>query len=400
MKKRVSLIGIGMGTIDGMTKEAGKRLESAQLFIGAKRMLEVVSAQNVHKAEEYRVPQIVRILTEENDWQQACILLSGDSGFFSGAKKLLKELSGYEVEVLPGISSISYFCSRLQIAWDEVCIASLHGVQMNLIARIVRNRYTFCLLGGNNDLTELCDKLLFYRLADVILSVGEMLGYPEEVIDSGTPAEIREREYGTLISVVIENKTPEAVSGFLPDTAWIRGKVPMTKAEVRFVSLGKLDLKPDSVFYDIGAGTGSIGISAALMYPDSKVYAIERKEEAVRLIRDNIQKMKADNVVVCEGEALSVMEGLPVPTHAFIGGSGGSLEAVVHQLLEKNPKIRMVINVITLESLTIVTKLLKELSYVDSEIVQLHSAVSKEIGSYHMMEGQNPVTVITIQGKL
>lgn len=398
MKKKVSLIGIGMGMPEGMTLEAKKRMEAAQLFIGAGRMLLVLPEEKKRRIEEYRVPQIVECLAKEKDWEAACILLSGDSGFFSGAKKLAGALKDYEVEVLPGISTLSYFCAKLQIPWDEVCFASLHGMQMNLIARVQRNRYTFCLLGGSKDLYTLCDKLEFYGFGQVKLFVGERLGYPEERIICGNVDEIRKKEYGALLCILLQNECPKKVSGFLPDSVWIRGKVPMTKAEIRYVSLGKLELASDSILYDIGAGTGSVGISAALMYPDASVYAIERKEEAVALLHANRKKLCADNVMVCPGDAEAVIGTLPAPTHVFIGGSGGRLTKLIEKLLAKNPKLRMVINIVTLESLAELTRLLESLTEVTVELVQLQSLPVKTVGHYHMTEPSHPVTIVTIQG--
>ena len=134
------------------------------------------------------------------------------------------------------------------------------------------------------------------------------------------------------------------------DEWFIRGKVPMTKSEVRAVSISKLELTEEAVLYDIGAGTGSVGIEAALSVPRGQVYAIEQKKEAAELILQNKEKFQVNNLVLVEGSAPEVLEDLPAPSHAFVGGSSGHMEEIVELLLQKNPKIRMSFNAIALET--------------------------------------------------
>ncbi len=183
------------------------------------------------------------------------------------------------------------------------------------------------------------------------------------------------------------------------DESFIRGDVPMTKSEVRAVSVSKLELTGDSVLYDIGAGTGSVSVEASFMIPDGKVYAVEKDPEALRLIIENKDRFRAENISVIEGEAPDAFKDLPVPTHAFIGGSGGKLDEIIEELFKKNPDIRIVINVITLESLSNVLDIIKR-SGRDAEIVMLQVSRSKVMGSdsFHLMQGLNPVYVISFGG--
>ena len=150
----------------------------------------------------------------------------------------------------------------------------------------------------------------------------------------------------------------------------------MTKEEVRTVSLSKLRLTADSVCYDVGAGTGSLSIEMALRAHQGQVWAIEKKEDAL---------------------APEALKDLPAPTHAFIGGSSGNLKEIVKLLLEKNPQVRIVINCITLETVSEALETAKEFGFEENEIVQLSAARSKAIGRYHMMMGENPIYIITLQ---
>ena len=152
---------------------------------------------------------------------------------------------------------------------------------------------------------ELADFLLEYRRTDLIMSVGTNLSYPEESITTGVPADFSAYSVEGVSVVLLQQKnhTEPVVTHGIPDAAFIRAKVPMTKEEVRSISLSKLQLQADSVVYDVGAGTGSISIEAACMADRGIVYAIEQKEEAVALIRENSRKFGVSNLQVIHGKA-------------------------------------------------------------------------------------------------
>ena len=166
---------------------------------------------------------------------------------------------------------------------------------------------------------------------------------------------------------------------------------------MRSVSLSKLRLTEDSICYDVGAGTGSVSVEMALRADQGQVFAIEKKEEAAALLEENKQKFAVDNLEIIKGEAPQALENLPAPTHAFIGGSSGNLKEIVALLLGKNPQVRIVINCITLETISEALDVLKEYGFQQREVVQLAASRSKEIGRYHLMMGENPIYIITCQ---
>ena len=173
----------------------------------------------------------------------------------------------------------------------------------------------------------------------------------------------------------------------------------MTKEEVRTVSLSKLHLSEDSICYDVGAGTGSVSVEMALRAWNGKVYAIEKKEDALALLKENKQKFAVDNLEIIPGMAPEAMMELEVPTHAFIGGSSGNMDAIIKLLLEKNPEVRIVINCITLETVTEAMEAIRKFDLKDVDIVQLGVARSKSVGRYHMMMGENPIYIISCSGR-
>lgn len=182
----------------------------------------------------------------------------------------------------------------------------------------------------------------------------------------------------------------------MKDAAFIRGRIPMTKSEVRAVSLSKLELWEDSIVYDIGAGTGSVTVEAALAMRHGHVYAVEQKEEGCQLIRQNLEKFGVANATVVRGEAPDVLAGLPIPDRVFVGGSGGRLSEILNFVRRRNPKVRIVINVAALETLAAIENYINEQN-VEAEIVSVQVAKAQKTGRYHLMQGQNPVYIITIE---
>lgn len=181
----------------------------------------------------------------------------------------------------------------------------------------------------------------------------------------------------------------------LKDSEFIRDEVPMTKEEVRHISICKLGLSVHSVFYDVGSGTGSVAIEAALLSQNIKVFAIETNPKAVELIKRNCEKFGAKNIEIIEGFAPEAFSELPVPTHAFVGGTKGNLKPILESLYKKNPSMRIVMNAVSLESISEMTRAINEFSITDDEVVQLNISKANKIGSYHLMQANNPVFIFS-----
>lgn len=184
------------------------------------------------------------------------------------------------------------------------------------------------------------------------------------------------------------------------DEWFIRGNIPMTKSEVRAVSLSKMELRRGDTVFDIGAGTGSVSVEAALAVSDGHVYAFEQKEEGCRLIRQNAEKFGAKNITVIPGKVpdslvLERAGSLPAPDCVFIGGTDGKLDEILGLLLKNNPKLRIVLNVIALETLAQITEYVKQ-NGLAAEFVSVSIARGEKLGRYHLMQSMNPVYVVTI----
>ncbi len=410
-RMQISLIGIGMGNQSLLTREAEELIHNADVIFGANRLLAGVSSRAV-KLAYYQAVDILPFLKKKGWEQQAypkerniVILFSGDTGFYSGADKMYEALNQEisngdleaDVKIYPGISSIAYLAAKLGISWQDATIISIHGRAGNVLEAIKRNKKTYLLTSGLEDIKILGLKLLQEGLSGVNIQIGYQLSYPEERILSLKPEECLKLEKDGLYACFIENKGAEKnyLTHGLPDGEFIRDKVPMTKEEVREISICKLGLYKEAILYDIGSGTGSIAIECARLSDSVQVYAIEKKQEAVQLIEKNRKRFDLNNLALVAGEAPEVLEVLPTPTHAFIGGSSGNLKGILEVLYQKNPELRVVINAITLETLQEVMRLTEELSVTKVDIVQVQVNRAHEVGRYHMMQAENPVYIVS-----
>lgn len=182
------------------------------------------------------------------------------------------------------------------------------------------------------------------------------------------------------------------------DEWFIRGEIPMTKSEVRAVSVSRLELQTNSIVYDIGAGTGSVSVEAALRVPKGHVYAFEQKEEGCALIRANAKKAGLTNLTVVPGKAPESLAGYPAPDRVFLGGSSGNMEEILDLVTELNPAVQLVINVIALESLNQAMAWFQKKGW-EPEVVCMQVSRAAKRGPYHMMQAQNPIYVLTAQGQ-
>ena len=389
--KEINIIGIGMSK-KTLTQEALKLIEEADILIGAKRLVDEFSYLNKDSYNAYLSNDVLSIVNE-TDAKNIAILMSGDVGFYSGAEKLVDTLIDYNPNLLAGISSVSYFFSKCKIPWKDANLISCHGVDTNIVSSVRRNRYTFALTGNN--VPELANSLVNYGFGDLNVWVGENLGSEDELITYSQINELNNKKYSSLTVLIIENPDYDSrIRCGIPDDEFIRGKVPMTKSEVRAVCISKLSLKPNDVAFDIGCGTGSVTIEMALSAYDGKVYAFDKNEEAISLLDENCKKFHIDNVEGICGLAPECLKNIPTPDVAFIGGSSGNMDEIVSYLYGINNKMRFVITAVTIENAMAGLDALKNVG-INGDIVQVAVSKGKAIADLHMLIAQNPIFIIS-----
>lgn len=406
--RKVTIIGAGPGNPDLLSRAALDAIGIADVVIGAHRALVGIDVPpDVVRCELVKTADIVAALTDAASWQRAVVVMTGDVGLFSGARRLVEALSGdaqVDVRVIPGISSASYLAARLARPWQDWRFASAHGVACDIVAEAERAGELFLVTSGGEDPSRLSGELVQAGFGDARVTVAERLSYPDERITCATASEIAGQTFDDLNVMLIEfaggaasSRWPYASSG-IPDELFIRGDVPMTKQEVRAVALAKLRLTATDTVWDVGAGTGSVSIEAALVARAGSVWAVERNAAGVRLIRENADAFGCGNVHAVPGVAPEALAKLPVPDAVFVGGSAGELPSIVEAALEKNSQVRLCVPCVTVETLTEACALLSGSRFKGFEACQVSAARAEAVGSHHLMKAQNPVFLVSARG--
>lgn len=445
--RKVTIIGAGPGNPNLLSRAALDAIDIADVVIGAHRALVGIDVPpHVVRCELVKTADIVAALTDAASWQRAVVVMTGDVGLFSGARRLVEALSGdaqVDVRIIPGISSASYLAACLARPWQDWRFASAHGVVCDIVAEAERAGELFLATSGGEDPSRLSGELVQAGFGDARVTVAERLSYPDERITCATASEIAGQTFDDLNVMLIEfaggagspagysaaceapagasapaaassaaassaadsagasraasSRWPYASSG-IPDELFIRGDVPMTKQEVRAVALAKLRLTATDTVWDVGAGTGSVSIEAALVARAGSVWAVERNAAGVRLIRENADAFGCGNVHTVPGAAPEALAKLPVPDAVFVGGSAGELPSIVEAALEKNSQVRLCVPCVTVETLTEACALLSGSRFKGFEACQVSAARAEAVGSHHLMKAQNPVFLVSARG--
>lgn len=406
----ITLAGCGMGEKRTCTGEVEEAIRQADILLGAPRLIAPYTPW-IEKKPYYLPEDVIPYLKgwrkEGKVHLRVVILFSGDTGFYSGCKKMVqaiyrvidKEQWKAKVSVLPGISSMAYLAAATMENWEDAKIVSVHGRgkpkewMESLLSTIEREEKTFLLFSGAEDVYALGESLKRPRFSHCTFWVGCDLSSEKEQIFQYPSEPLKTLPKGLYCGMIKNDAViPSSLLG-KRDGDFLRDNVPMTKEEVRYVSVGKLRLQQKAVVYDVGSGTGSVAMEIAGLSPDIMVYALERKEDAVLLIERNKQHFGLDNVIVKVGEAPEVFSDLPKPTHAFIGGSGGKLYAILEHLHKKNSEMRVVVNGVSLDTMQEMKQIEQRFAVRDFEMVQVQTTRTKQVGNHCMMKGENPIWI-------
>lgn len=385
-----------MGDPAGLTIQASEAIARCDCLVGARRLL-----QGIPQGPALRYPltepgEIVALLRQSAAWERVCLLVSGDVGFYSGARRLREQLEGFEVEQLCGVSAPVYLAARMGIPWEDGAFLSAHGRATPVAGQAAAHAKLFVLADSVRTPQQICAELCDAGLGDASVTVGENLSLEGERLTTGSARELCGGSFAPLSVLCIQyaGYNRRATHG-LPDEQFVRGEIPMTKFEVRCVSLAALQLERGQVLYDIGAGTGSVAVEAALRLPEGRVFAVEKRAQAVALLRENRLRHHAGSLQIIEGEAPEALKGLPAPDRAFIGGSSGRLYEIFAALTERNPRVRVVLNAVTLETLQEALRCFSAFGMGEPQVCQLAAARARAVGGVHLMQAQNPVYILS-----
>ncbi len=420
----IYVIGVGYRPL---TERAREILFKADHILASKRLFEVFKRFEDFSLLKEKVMVINRIdetmefIRNNLDERTVVLLASGDPLFFGIGRKVIGEFGENRVEILPDLSSIQIAFSKIKEPWDDVFLMSLHGgpdpekrrrlpYEIDDIPSLLQAHNKIAVLTDReNSPSEIARRIPSTpEFTSLKIFVCERLGYPDEKITSGTPDKIAEMIFSDPNVVILVNREEERKKGIAEGKSITNNTGPsfglsereithsrglITKDEVRAVSIHKLRLPKKGILWDIGAGSGSVSIETARLYPELKVFAIEKNEEQLAHIRDNKIKFGTPNIAITSGEAPEALKDLPSPDRVFIGGSGGQLPGIIRRIRERMPKGVVVLNAVTLETLYEALPVLESNGF-ETEISQISVSRSKILNGQRHMTALNPVFVI------
>ena len=405
---RLTIAGIGPGNTAYLIPEAVERMRRAHTVIAARRTLPDLEAVCGDTDADFIAMGRIRdtldrigvLLKEGHD---VVLAVSGDPLMYSLYKTITNDPASrdWEMEILPGIGSLQMLGAAVGQTMEDAEIISVHGRSRtpgSIALAVKENPKVFFLCSKEQGPGWLSKIMLDYGMKDVTVYSGSDLSYENQQIMQGSPEEMAEKEFPALCVAMTFNPRPEKITRpcFLSDADFERGKTPMTKEEIRALILQKMKVAADDVIWDLGAGTGSVSIECARQAPFGQVHSVEQAEEAVNLIRKNREKFGTDHLHVHHGRAGEIIPTLPDPDKVFIGGSGKELAAIMEHIASREGKCRVVITAVTLETIAEANSVIAEYTP-DYDVIQATVGRGRKIGSYHIVDTNNPVMIFTAE---
>jgi precorrin-6Y C5,15-methyltransferase (decarboxylating) len=397
--KKIYVIGAGVEGQEGFPRRVLELIGKADLLLGGERQLELFPDFPGEKVTiGSNLGEVVERLKKNE--RRAVVLASGDPLFFGIGRYLLRNLPEEELEFVPNVSSVQYAFAKIKEPWDDAVFVSAHGRGLKgAVDRIVANDKAAVLTDEENTPKAIAAELIERGRDGYAAWLCENLGTAEERIITTDVKGLLEIEAAPL-NVLILIKEYEAGGDEyvptlgIPDEEFASIKKLITKEEIRVVTLAKLKLRHDMTLWDLGAGSGSVSIEADHLLPNGRIFAVERNPQCIEFIKENLNKFNARHVTLVEGEAPECLETLPDPDRVFIGGSGGNLWEILEAVDLRLPaEGRVVINAVTLDTLTAATEYFDNAGY-QVEVTTVNIARTRPLTDYKMFEAYNPVYII------
>ncbi|EKR19558.1 precorrin-6y C5,15-methyltransferase (decarboxylating), CbiE subunit / precorrin-6Y C5,15-methyltransferase (decarboxylating), CbiT subunit multi-domain protein [Leptospira interrogans serovar Hebdomadis str. R499] len=405
--KAVTVVGMGDEGCPGLSSIAANAVAKAQILAGGKRHLDFFpqfSGEKIVFKDD--LTQTIKRIAELSLEHTICVLASGDPLFFGIGNLIRKKVGPEYVDFIPAPSSVQHAFAKIGIPWDDAEVLSLHGrSSKGLITKLQFLNKVALFTDKINHPKEIASYLLSFNESEWTAFVCENLGGEKERIRKFDLKSLSEEEGIDPLNVLIlirnsANWKPPTVVPNVSEENYSK-RVPkkglITKKEVRILSIAFLNIREDSVIWDIGAGSGSIAIEAAQIAKNGKSYAIEIDPEGIEICKQNILLQKTDNVHVISGKAPEVLEKLPDPDCIFVGGSNGDIYEIIRISLNKlSPLGSLVINAVTIDNVSQIYQSFKKLKLVP-EVTLLNVSRGRVLKDYLRYEALNPIHIFKIK---
>ena len=394
----IYLIGAGFTGWDGFPAKALEIIRTADIMIGHQRHLDIFPDFTGEKRELGDLSELIGFLKKTD--KSVVLLSSGDPTFFGISRFLLRNLPKERIEIFPNVTSMQYAFARIKEPWDDGIFVSVHGRGMHqAIDKIIAAEKACILTDKTNTPAAIAAELIERGAEGYEAWLCEDLGMPTEKFTKTTVRGLVDVTASELnILILIRTYEPNLVHYPLigiDDDEFHTSKKLITKQEVRAVTLAKLQLQNDLVFWDIGAGSCSVSIEASNLMPGGRIFAVEKNQQCIGFITENLKKFCARNITLIEADAPDGLDDMPDPDRVFIGGAGGKLDEIIDIISQRlKPEGVVVINAVTLDTLTRAVEFLEDHGFT-VEASCINVAKTRNLTEYKMFEAQNPVYVIS-----
>lgn len=397
----IYIIGMGMSDRD-LTAAHLEIIQSADLLIGGQRHLACFShlQMNTHTITGC-IEEVIDVIQNQKPGRRIVVLASGDPLFYGIGARLSKALGPDRVTVLPNISSIAAAFARIKVPWDDARIVSLHGRDRKYhLLEALKSRMPVAVLTDRKQTPDwLAGWLMDQGTSGVQMVVCEQMGTAREHIGRYDLSQVAAQQFNQPNVIILMHSCTDGVEKTLhfgmADDAYDHQRGLITKSEVRAVTLAKLSLRPGQTLWDLGAGSGSVGIEASVLLGPGRILAVEQKAERVAIIKENAKRFGVFNHRTLKAELPKGMKQLPSPDRIFVGGGGRNLKEIIQRSIERLAADGIiVINTVLLDNMTVAVTSL-ETAGLETDVVQLQVNRSKSMPWSRRLEAYNPVWIVS-----
>lgn len=399
--KQVIVIGMGTGRAD-LAPRHREAINSADILVGAKRHLARFADHHGRKLEiTSPVAEVIDQIRREMKDHRVVVLATGDPLFYGIGTTLAEKLGEEYVEILPNVSVMAEAFARIKKSWADAVVASLHGRdgESGLRAALGGFRPIFVFTDRRHTPAYAAEMAAGHAPGRWRVCVVSRLGETDESVEWLTPQEASTRTFSEPNAVILWPETERRCWPVLggPDEDYAHDQGMITKAEVRAVSIARLCLKPGSVMWDLGAGSGAVAVEASIFVTNGRIEAVEKNAQRVENIRQNIQQFGVPNIFVHQMQLPSGMDTLPDPDRIFIGGGGEAMPEILSTALKRlQPGGRIVVNAVVLETVTACLDILDTNGF-EAEVVQVQVSKSSQMPAGMRLSAGNPVFVLSAE---
>ena len=404
----IYIIGISDDGLEGLSSAAVGRLKDADLIVGPASLIEKTGAFTAKKEIVGSDLDKLALLLDAHQGGNAVVLAGGDPLFYGTARYLCDRLGKDRFEVVPHVSSMQLAFARVKENWDEAYLTNLATQSLDRVIERIRTSEKIGLFTSEQVTPAvLAEQLILQGIDYFTIYVCENLGSPDERVTRGLPTDIARQKFGPLNVMIlvrkpgVADKPTNLVRRRLfgnPDEVFLQSKPKrglLTPSEVRAIAISEMELSPESIVWDVGAGSGSVGIEAASIADRGHVYAIEMDVEDFGLLTENTQRFGVRNLTPVLGQAPQAWQKLPDPDVIFVGGTGRTVTDLVEASWPRlRSKGRLIANIASMENVVSLQNLLSDRLAVEPSLWMIQLSRGNYQFEKLRLESANPTFLI------